>query len=402
MAFALCLPCAMSCEKEESAEEGEVRIDLPRVAEILASLPIGSEQIGEVHDAVSASCVNGYDEEYTMSDLFASPGAGVGDRESKSPAREYSAPIRDLISDYLTSSGAKASGGIGIRASSATGTSPAISDVSPERYLSALAASDVQIYWPFSEKWDGASSPTITYDPGEGYDSNVGYRLTAAGTVEEVNVDLNYAETNPVWVVNRNDDAAYTSLEMLRRSCGGGTVTVKPVPASEGIKTRTADGELRTLVLKEFTAKRSYDPWFAGASEFFVKCGSVEDFSASTEAELKLYSPSITDFMIVVRRGDIGKAVNFDAVLVSDWSDQLESCGFMITEDDGGTQTSWKCTAEVKVKSKTYGFDISLPFRTRDDIVWRGQLSARYLEKYSGKTGHYGDIDLRFDLVAAE
>ena len=394
-ALALCLPCAMSCEKEESAAGSEVTIDLPRVAEILAALPIGSEQVGEVHDAVSASSLNGYDEEYTMEDLFASPGSGVGDRESKAAARAYSAPMRDLISDYLSSSETKASG---LHA----GTKASGGIASPEKYLSALAASDVQIYWPFSEKWDGTASPTITYDPGEGYDSNVGYRLTSSGTVEEVTVDLDYAETNPVWVVNRNDDAAYTSLEMLRRSCGGGTVTIKPSPASAGLGTKSEDGELKTLVLKEFTAKRSYDTWFAGASEFFVKCGSVEDFSASTEAELKLYSPSVTDFMIVVRRGDIGKAVNFDAVLVSEWSDQLESCGFLITEDDGGTQTSWKCSAEVKIKSKTYGFDISLPFRTRDDIVWRGQLSGRYLEKYSGKTGHYGDIDLRFDLVTSE
>ena len=43
--------------------------------------------------------------------------------------------------------------------------------------------------------------------------------------------------------------------------------------------------------------RRNYDCWFAGASEFFFKVGSVEGFSASTEAELKLYNPQITDFM---------------------------------------------------------------------------------------------------------
>ena len=71
----------------------------------------------------------------------------------------------------------------------------------------------------------------------------------------------------------------------------------------------------------------------------------------------------------------------------------------MVHEDDGGSRTSWKCSAEVKIKSKTTGFDIEIPFRTRDDIVWRGQLSRAYLEKYSGKTGHFGDVDIKFEIV---
>ena len=143
---------------------------------------------------------------------------------------------------------------------------------------------------------------------------------------------------------------------------------------------------------------RNYDPWFAGASEFFVKLGSVEDFTASTEAELKLYNPAVTDFMIVVKRKYVGKPRPFNAVLVSDWTDQLDQCALMITEDDGGTRTSWKCSAIVKIASKSYGFEINLPFNTRDDIVWRGQLSRRYLEANDNITGHFGDVDLTFEI----
>lgn len=374
-----CALLALSCDKE-SVEKREKRpeINLREVALLLSALPVENEQVREVHDAARSSSGNGYDEEYTMKDLFALPGSGVGDTAGKAP-RQYGRPMKDLIADYLKSA-TKASG---------MGTG-----MSPDDYMAALASSDVQIYWPYSEKWDGREMPVVTFDPGEGYDSNIGYRL-AGGTLEEVVVTEETAMTSPVWVVNRNSDSGFSSYEMLRRgNTGGGSIRIKKaaVPDEEG----TA---LKTLVLKSFKAKRSYDPWFSGASEFFVKCGSVEDFYASTEAELKLYSPSITDFMLVVRRGDIGKEMPLDIVLVSEWSEQLESCAFMLTEDDGGSQTSWKCAAEVKVKSKTYGFDVSLPFRTRDDIVWRGQLSGKYLEKYSGKTGHFGDVDLRFDIV---
>ena len=59
------------------------------------------------------------------------------------------------------------------------------------------------------------------------------------------------ARSRPVWVVNRNSDAGYTSLEMMRRQDpswgeGGGTIIVKPL----GAVTRT-DKPLKTLLLKE-------------------------------------------------------------------------------------------------------------------------------------------------------
>ena len=144
---------------------------------------------------------------------------------------------------------------------------------------------------------------------------------------------------------------------------------------------------------------RHYDSWFAGASEFFVKTGFVEDFTASTEAELKLYNPLITDFMIVVKRSQKGKPQPFNAVLVTEWPEQMTHCAFMITEDDGGTRTEWKCTALVRIASKSYGLEINLPFNSRDDIVWRGQLSGRWIEANSNIVGHFGDVDLTFEVV---
>ena len=130
-----------------------------------------------------------------------------------------------------------------------------------------------------------------------------------------------------------------------------------------------------------------------------MKIGSVEDFKASTEEEMLRYSPSITDFMVVVRRSQIGQTVPFKVVLVSDWTSQLESCALMISEDDGGTRTEWKCSATVKVQSKSYGFDISIPFNSRDDIVWRGRLARSFLEAYSDNPARFGDIELTFSIV---
>lgn len=385
-----------SCEELDNDIEKHVQtqdstyVGLDEVAEILSYIPLQKEHLKEVYDAAASSAGNGYDEEYTMRDLFASPGRGVGDDDTRSEV-SYPNPLRDLLEEH-------------IRNRSVTKSSAGVS-VDADAYLAALTSSDIQIYCPFSENWDGETMPIITYDPEDGSDLNFGYEIVCEEngirSVKEIVVDEETARNTPVWVVNRNSDAAYTSLELLRRADpdwgeGGGEIVIKPLAADAPL---SGNSPLKTLILKEFVMKRHYDSWFAGASEFFVKAGSVEDFTAATEAELRLYEPTVTDFMVVVKRSQLGKPVPFNAVMVSDWTEQMTHCAFMITEDDGGTRTDWDCTALVRVASKSYGVEIKLPFNSRDDVVWRGQLSSRWLERNSNIVGHFGDVDLTFEVV---
>lgn len=396
------LSVPVSCEHVDHTGEindPEARIiPLEDVAKLLSALPIETDQMTEVHDAVSSSDGNGYDEEYMMRDLLSVPGTGVGDvaMGKSMSTRSYSRPLKELIAEQLSTRTKSSDGSV----------------LSPEEYLDALEKSNMQIYWPYYRNWDGKEWPIVTFDPGNGAEANVGYRLfiDSEGNrkVEAVVVDEEMAASHPVWVVNRNSDSGFTSMEVHRRKdpewgTGGGSITVRPssgLGCAEASATAAAQkGAFRTLVLHDFKMRRNYDCWFAGASEFFIKCGSVEDFTASTEAELKLYSPRITDFMLVVKRSQMGKTIPMNVVLVSQWTDQLENIAFMLTEDDGGTRTEWKCSAYVKIKSKSYGFEVALPFNSRDDIVWRGQLSAPYLEKYDGVAGRFGDVELTFSLL---
>lgn len=378
-------------------------IELQEVVEILTLLPISTDHLGEVHAAVSASSSNGYDEEYMMTNLFTLPGGGVGDKQTRAN-RSYAQPMRDMIVAIvkdMTSKDSKTKSeyqGLNVLRT--------IERLGADRFLDALTKSDMQIYWPFSEAWDGKQMPIITYDPEDGSESNIGYQMVVDDDgfrrVEQVEVDEQKAMECAVWVVNRNDDAGYTSLEMLRREDpnwgeGGGNIIVKPEQSSGN--SRAAASKLRTLILKDFTMKRNYDTWFAGASEFFVKVGSVDDFTASTEAELRLYTPLVTDFMIVVQRDQLGVPQPFNAILVSELTDQLTHCAMMITEDDGGTITKWDCHALVRVESKSYGIEISLPFNSRDDIVWRGQLATKWFENNNNIAGHFGDVDLTFEII---
>lgn len=390
-----------SCEKvdttggKDSGSGGEEVVSMKQVAKILSSVPLGTDRIAEVRDAVNASYSNGYDEEYTMRNIFSNPGAGVGeDLLAKSGVevdrRNYSRPLRDVFMEYFA------------QRSKADGTDTPL-NADAEEALEYLQNSDLQLYWPQSQLWkdEDVSNVVITFDPVDGSDSNVGFYLDQSGQVQEILVTEELSFQRPVWVVNRNDDAGYESLDIMLKKHPqweeGGMIKIDPQP-SEKSRAESGDG-CKTLILKEFTMLRQYDSWFRGASEFFIKIGSVESFKAATEAELKLYNPSITDFMVVVRRSQVGVVKSLNTVLVSEWTSQLGSCALMIVEDDGGTRTNWNCNAVVKYNSKSYGIELSLPYRSGDDIVWRGQLSRKYIEATNDVTGYFGDTKLTFSIV---
>jgi hypothetical protein len=176
---------------------------------------------------------------------------------------------------------------------------------------------------------------------------------------------------------------------------GGGNIIVRPKDAGQ----TKSGGSDKALVLKNFRMLRSFDSWFAGASEFFVKIGYLEDFSAMTEAEMRLYNPMITDFMIVVKRGQTGIPQDFNAVMMTGWSEDIDWCAFMITEDDGGTLTEWSSRAKVYIKGKSYGFDVKIPLNSKDDIVWRGKLDYAWFDKLDGKPSPFGDVELTFEVM---
>ena len=336
------------------------------VARMLSELPITLEQVREVFQGTQASSANGYDEEYTFGDMLTNPGKGVGDDLAGTRSQGLAqGSLGQMINDHIAGS-------------TATRSSDFIED---------LASSGLQIYWPYSENWDEKTIPVITFIPEEERESNVAFcrEILPDGTpvVTELTVDESYAMEHPVWVINWNEDAGAMTPQMLEKN----------LPSID--RTRSS-ANFKTLRLKEFKAHRQYDSWLSGGSEFYLKTGSLKAFTAEVVSDLKLYNPEITDLMIKVKRSQVGKAIRYNAILVSDWSDQLSECAFLINEDDGGKMTTWKSSGSVKIKSKAYGFDVEIPYHRNDDIVWRGKLSSNYLTKYNGVSGRMGDVSVTF------
>ena len=72
-----------------------------------------------------------------------------------------------------------------------------------DEYLAALQDSDIQIYWPYSERWDGTQLPVITYDPGYDTDVNIGYEVSinddGSRSIREMEVNEELAKERKKW-----------------------------------------------------------------------------------------------------------------------------------------------------------------------------------------------------------
>ena len=393
---AVCALALVSCKKAEKDDADPIAtttqelLSKSGVAQMLASLPIEADHISEVWGAVSSSEANGYDEEYMMCDLLSSPGAGVGDSpQSRAATRaQYSKPIRDLIAAYLSEQAA---------AITREGSTKASEADLVQQWLADLSSSGLQIYWPYSSDWDGETTPLVTFDPGYGASDNYAWEIAwedgAYKAMRQVYVDETVAASRPVCVINSNDDSGFTPLELFSRA---------GVSPKKGLFDFDDDPDpetpRRNLFIKDFTMLRNYDSWFAGASEFFIQTGSVTADYGESEVNPGSFNPEITQLMIVVKRRQVGLKIPYEAMLLSNFPDELSEIALLITESDGGTRTTWKASAKVMIKSKSYGVDMEFPLYSNDDMVWRGPLSIDYLRKLGSDEGRFGDVRISFEV----
>ena len=400
---------ASSCVKEnpyvDEPEEPQL-VSVSDVAKLLTVCTPGLDHMAEVHDAVQASVDNGYDSEYTMANIFNAPGAGVGreylneSTKASSPLKQYSKPLRELFREYYGSL-SKASANIGAGEQG---------NISAEAYLDYLENSAYQIYWPNHELWDGKSLPVITFDPMNGAEENIGWAINEDGSITTMAVDEKLSLERPVWVISNNNDATGITLDVLQKNdpSWGGSGEITVLPSARRKDSFNFDDEPpgkesgRSLIMTSLTLRQNFDSWFQGANEVWVKLGRVEafkNFEGDKDANVMYYNTAITDFMLVVRQNEINIPRKLNVLLMADWTEEIQNSVFMLLEDDGGTVTSWNCSAVVKYNSRSYGFDINIPYRSRDDVIWRGQLGRRYIEATEGIESSFGEADISFGVI---
>lgn len=181
--FALVLAiCQTSCVSEVNQDlditsnKVSKGAELENIAKLLASIDFDNNEVKKIHDGVTTALNNGLHEVYFMKELMGEDCKVVKETDQTR-----------VFVDFIKSQVENKS------------LSQALS-----YYREFENDEKLQIYWPFSENWDGKTKPVISYLPDDNsQDKNIGYYYEG-GELKSVVVDREYAKTHPVWIVNES------------------------------------------------------------------------------------------------------------------------------------------------------------------------------------------------------
>lgn len=163
----------------QSPEKNWETSELRNIATMLCKVQIDTSVCREVHEACTKALENGMDETYRFSEL--------------------------LHPTLTTRSTATPNLGARINRYFAAPFIRSVQEASID--LKALAASKVQIYWPYSEDWDGKTLPLISFAPkDENQEWNIAYKFDDQGViVDSIMVNEESMMQRPIWIINNSD-----------------------------------------------------------------------------------------------------------------------------------------------------------------------------------------------------
>lgn len=271
---------------EKNIRESIGTSDLSSIASILSHISINNDICKEVHEAVSSATDNGLDESYYFQEILKEGNNKIATR-SGNPSS-----LGTLIKNYFANPITRSADADAIN-------------------LDLLAKSDIQIYWPYSEDWDGKTLPAITYAP-EDEDQEWNYAYKKNGDkIDTIIVNEEYMEKNPVWIINKSD-ISYEDLPnfSLKQNVKNNVLFLSKTNENKNIDnlpyiTRATGEPVYTVYLGQFMAEKQYDKIWSGGSEFAIQMGAIENMQIESIEQLKSANPQVTYLRITRSRKDI-------------------------------------------------------------------------------------------------
>lgn len=375
-AFLSCSSMLQDTPPEEiaaQASQSESQYDsrqMAKIAEIIARLDLSKEICEEVHKASLEGLSKHIEESYYFKEILSD------DSSKKYMTRGAKNNLGNLLRDFVSETRAD----YGVKEG--------------DLDLYKLEESDLQIYWPYSEEWDGEETPVVTYFPlNPEQEWNWGYKKNGEG-VERVKVDDEYAFQHPVWIVNEAE-IAYTDALHYK------PWDLTPVDSDPIILPNPNSGDgnnvngvnslgpgltfnpVYTVFVGKFKSEKQYDSLFAGGSEFVIQMGNYQDMRITDLDKLLNNDPRVTYLKIFRSRGQIRKKewVEFgtSAVLISNWYPESYDAGFMVYEEDQGGRQTWEASLTISLGGKDYGFKCSFPYKNGDDMIYKTTYNRNFI-----------------------
>lgn len=350
---------------EETPSQQEVIGDRPveKAASVIAQMNMTQEVVSQIKEEIEASLNDGRDEVITLNELL-NGRQDEGRVRSSASCESFSTLFRETLNSDL------------LRSTEAT-----------EIKEKDLVDAGVNIYWPYSEDWDGHSLPVIAISPeDETNEWCTAYVLkkknnhfVCDGTIQ---VNEEYAKKHPVWVVNITEEPLGNKDYIFPLEKLDSDITKQNVNMND---LRSADNKgkkIKTVYLGSLRSTKQHDPWYKGGSEYFIEVSSPK--LTLTDGKVVKTDDNVKKCVVEFTRKEISKGVTktfgFGTPIVTEWQDELNEIAFLMYENDTSVfKESVNISLSATWNSKTYGLSVKLPFGSGDDMIDKTTYTRNFL-----------------------
>lgn len=271
-----------------------------------------------------------------------------------------------------------------------------------------LSENDIQIYWPYSQNWDGATTPVITYLSDNNANWSYGYKKIkdkdGSFEIDTLIVNAEYLKNNTVWIINKNN-TPYDELPNFEQ----GEVVNK-----EGVFFYSEVGKKQ---MKEKQSKGIGE--LAGSS---VYIGSLCFFGGDAiggalavefvwgHTSGGIFGTPLSGVTnrtrISLLKAEVGKDKQINYNIQPQWFVQQGTNALVVLEKDGGSAKSLIRT--IFFKGDSYGeqeamVDVRIDYERNDDwlfdeILNRNSIFGPDNKTAEGEWKRYQDKDMWFTL----
>lgn len=347
-----------ACTNEEEVTTNTAssvqQVKKSEVVNILQNMDINNIVVQEIHDYVCKNMASGRDEYVRVGDI-------LSEQTRNGSWSNFACCLKQMITE----------GNI-------------THDTDVAGLLEALTNSDIIIYWPYSEDWDGKELPTLVAAP-EDQDAKEAYgtkliRINDAMTSEKVLVNEEYAMQHPVWVINTKKEepnVVYipTSEEKAENS-------------NTQMTTRATGDPIYVWRMTRMKVTHQYDGLFKGGAEMDVQV---------VFPLLPGYAAVTTKQRVNFSRKDIRKErwKDLDILLNTNWREEQITNALVITEWDNGKPFTIKASATYRNEDGSeVTSSIDLTITDDDDIICQQPIDRAYAFQHNNYSFDGGRVSI--------
>lgn len=311
-------------------------IQKEELASLLINSSIDLQTVSEMHKCVTAALEEGKEEQFALSDI---------QPNGKTKFTGTSFLVEKIIESTCLQN--------------------AVSDSKQKTYdtetlVSLLQNSDLQIYWPYSEDWDGKELPTIVVAPsGKHIEEAMGMPLSPDGKATQASyvlVNEDYAMTHPVWIIKVEQKDPF--VQYIPRKARNTNM----------VASAQSTNPLYVWKLTKMKVTHQYDSLMDGGSEIDVQAA----YPALTG-----YTGMVTKHRVHFSRKEIRteKEKSLDLILNTNWrEEQITNC-LLVTEHDGGDPMNINMSTTFVNPDTNQSTTLTVTAQIQDDDDFIDQLT---------------------------